>query len=247
MIYLSIGMPRAGSGWHYNLTHDLGLLAGATDAREIRRRYRLQSILTEVNCNIGVLSARRLGMIMIPHLRGETFTIKLHAGPTKWGNRLISRGVIVPTYIYRDPRDALLSAYEYGARARLAGKTNAFSHLLTIEDAIAFIAEYVGYAEQWLALPHCHALRYEDLKADYDHEAARLAEFLQLDPASPEARTVIEKYRPEQAARGDKGLHFVKGVSGRYREQLTAAQQELCRAALGDALARLGYAPPGEG
>ncbi len=242
MIYLSIGMPRAGSGWHYNLTHDLSLLAGATDAREIRRRYRLDSILTEVNCNIGVLSARRLALALIPHLRGETFTIKLHAGPTKWGNRLISRGILTPTYIYRDPRDALLSAFEYGQRARDGGKTNAFSHLVTVEDAIAFIPEYVGYWEQWTAIPQCHALRYEDLKANYDHEAARLAAFLQLDPAAPEVRATLDKYRPEQAASGDKGLHFVKGTSGRFREKLTPAQQQLCLETFGDALPRMGYA-----
>jgi len=57
MIVLSVGMPRAGSGWHYNLVHDLMKITGCADARDIRERYRLQDILTEVNCNIGVLSA----------------------------------------------------------------------------------------------------------------------------------------------------------------------------------------------
>ena len=66
MIVLSVGMPRAGSGWHYNLIHDLMKTTGCADARDIRERYRLQNILTEVNCNIGVLSARRLGLVMLP-------------------------------------------------------------------------------------------------------------------------------------------------------------------------------------
>ncbi len=34
MIVLSVGMPRAGSGWHYNLIHDLMKTAGAADAHE---------------------------------------------------------------------------------------------------------------------------------------------------------------------------------------------------------------------
>ena len=75
MIVLSVGMPRAGSGWHYNLIHDLMKTTGCADARDIRERYRLQSVLTEVNCNIGVLSARRLGLVMIPALV-NTFVIK---------------------------------------------------------------------------------------------------------------------------------------------------------------------------
>ncbi len=246
MLLLAIGMPRAGSGWHYNLTHDLMLTAGATDAREIRRRFRLGRILTEVNCNIGALSPARLGAVLIPSLLGNTFTIKLHAGPTPFAQTLIQRGQIRPTYIYRDPRDALLSAFEYGQRARAAGRENAFSHLDTLEQAIAFIAEYVHYWEQWTALPNCHTVSYENLKSDYAVEATRLAQFLDLDAASPPVRAVIEKYQPEQAQTGGlfaktRGLHFVKGVSGRFRQVLTPAQQQLCINTFGETLAKMGY------
>ena len=40
MIILSVGMPRAGSGWDYNLTNDLMLANGAQDARQIRQPER---------------------------------------------------------------------------------------------------------------------------------------------------------------------------------------------------------------
>ena len=243
MIILAVGMPRAGSGWHYNLTHDLMLTAGATDAREIRRRFRLGRILTEVNCNIGILSTPRLGAVLIPSLLGNTFTIKLHAGPTLFAQTLIRRGQIRPTYIYRDPRDALLSAYEYGQRARAAGHENAFSTLDTIEKAIEFIADYVRYWEQWTAIPNCHTVSYENLKTDYDAEATRLAQFLGLDAASLPVRAVIEKYQPEQAQQGDRGLHFVKGVSGRFRQVFTPEQHQICINTFGETLARMGYEP----
>ena len=241
MIVLAVGMPRAGSGWHYNLTHDLMLTAGATDAREIRRRFRLGRVLTEVNCNIGVLSPARVGAVLIPSVAGNTFTIKLHAGPTPFAQTLIQRGQIRPTYIYRDPRDALLSAYEYGQRARAAGRVNAFSPLDTIEKAIAFIAEYVRYWEMWTALPLVHTVSYESLKTDYAAEATRLAQFLGLDTASAPVRTVIEKYQPEQARKADRGVHFVKGVSGRFRQALSPEQQQLCINTFGETLARMGY------
>ena len=58
MIIVSVGMPRAGSGWHYNLVHDLMATTGCDEARDIRSKYGLEKILTEVNCNIGVLSLR---------------------------------------------------------------------------------------------------------------------------------------------------------------------------------------------
>ena len=55
MIVLSVGMPRAGSGWHYNLIHDLMRTTNCAEAADIRTRFHLEHILTEVNCNIGVL------------------------------------------------------------------------------------------------------------------------------------------------------------------------------------------------
>jgi hypothetical protein len=241
MIILAIGMPRAGSGWHYNLTHDLMLTAGATDAREIRSRFRLGRILTEVNCNIRSLTPPRLGVVLIPSVAGNTFTIKLHAGPTPFARTLIQRGQIRPTYIYRDPRDALLSAYEYGQRARAAGRENAFSHLETIEKAIEFITEYVRYWEAWTAIPECHAVSYEKLKMDYEAEATRLAQFLGTNTDAPPVRAVIEKYQPEQIQKGDRGLHFVKGVSGRFRQSLTSEQQQICINTFGETLKKMGY------
>lgn len=242
MIVLAVGMPRAGSGWHYNLTHDLMLTAGATDAREIRRRFRLGRFLTEVNCNIGILSPVRLGAVLIPSVLGKTFTIKLHAGPTPFAQTLIQSGQLRPTYIYRDPRDALLSAYEYGSRARKAGNKNAFSHLDTLEKTIAFMVEYVQYWERWTAIPNVHAVSYENLKANYAAEAQRLAQFLGLDAASPMAQAVIEKYQPAQAQKGDPGLHFSKGLNGRFRQHLSPEQQQLCINTFGETLTKMGYA-----
>ncbi len=91
MIILSVGMPRAGSGWYYNLTNDLMLANGAQDAHQIRQRYRLQGILTEVNCNIGALTPRRITAVMLPSLLGNTFVIKAHAALTPYARFMIQR------------------------------------------------------------------------------------------------------------------------------------------------------------
>ena len=243
MIILSAGMPRAGSGWHYNLTHDLMTVKGAVDARQIRDRYRLGSILTEVNCNIGVLSLRRLSMVMIPSLLGNDFVIKVHSGLTPFARLLVRVGQLRPTYIYRDPRDALLSAYEYGQRAVEKGRPNAFSHLDTIEKAIGFFREYVEDWNGWMACGRCHRVSYEALKSDFTREAPRLAQHLGLDPEATSVQLVYEKYRPGQAKSGDRGLHFHKGVSGRFREVLSSEQQQTCLDLYGTTLLEMGYRP----
>ncbi len=240
MIVLSVGMPRAGSGWHYNLVHDLMATTGCADARDIRQRYHLESILTEVNCNIGVLSARRLAMLALPALMGNTFVIKAHAGPTS-ASRLLQRlGLLRITYIYRDPRDAMLSAYDYGQRALKKGHPNAFSHLADFHKSLDFIMDYIHIWEKWMKENGVLIARYEDLLMDYDSEVAKLAGFLKVDGNNPEVRKVIDSYRPG-AAEGQQGLHFYKGKIGRFRESYSAEEQTALKAKLGSYLQRMGY------
>jgi hypothetical protein len=240
MIVLSVGMPRAGSGWHYNLIHDLMKTTGCADAREIRERYALQHILTEVNCNIGVLSARRLALVTLPALIGNTFVIKAHAGPTS-ASRLLQRlGLLRITYIYRDPRDALLSAYDYGQRALEKGRPNAFSHLTDFQKSVDFIMEYVRIWEKWMKERNVLGARYEDLLTNYDHEVTRLVGFLKLNGSKPEVQKVIDGYRPS-TAEGQQGLHFYKGKIGRFRESYSAEEQAILNEKLRPYLERMGY------
>lgn len=240
MIVLSVGMPRAGSGWHYNLIHDLMKTTGCADARDIREKYRLQKILTEVNCNIGVLSARRLGMAAIPALLGETFVIKAHAGPTATSRLFQRAGLLRITYIYRDPRDAMLSAFEYGQRALQKGRPNAFSHLTDFDKSLAFIMDYVRIWDRWTREKDVLTARYEDLLTNYDAEAARLVEFLRLRADQPEVQKVTDAFRPEKGE-GQQGLHFYKGKIGRFREAYTTEQQAVLKEKMGAYLARMGY------
>jgi hypothetical protein len=248
MIVLSVGMPRAGSGWHYNLIHDLMEADGYTDARVIREQYHLHSILTEVNCNIGVLSLRRMGMVALPALMGEDFVIKAHAGPSVSSRFLQRLGLLRITYIYRDPRDAMLSAYDYGQRALQRGRPNAFSHLTDFEKSLDFMMDYIHIWERWMREKDVLIARYEDLLTDYDNETNRLVEFLTLDGSRPQARAepsrsiqkVIEHYRPG-ASDEQQGLHFFKGRIGRFRESYTAEQQAAMKDRLGGYLSKMDY------
>jgi hypothetical protein len=241
MIILSVGMPRAGSGWYYNLTHDLVTASGGQDARQIRQRYHLESILTEVNCNIGALTPRRLAAVSIPALTGNTFSIKVHSGPTPSALKLIQWGLIRPTYIYRDPRDAMLSAMDNGQRAREKGRSNAFSQLVDFESAVAFMLDYLRIWDAWMECEMALHVRYENLLTDYEMEAGRLMEFLNIDKGAPAVNEVIEKYRPRQAQTHQKGLHFRKGKIGRFRQRMTSEQQDYLAEKFGSYLDRMGY------
>jgi hypothetical protein len=233
-------MPRAGSGWHYNLVHDLMQTTGCADARDIRSRFHLEGVLTEVNCNIGVLSLRRLAMVSIPALLGNTFVIKAHSGPTSASRMLARAGLLRITYIYRDPRDAMLSAYNYGQRALSKGRPNAFSHLTDFPRTLDFIADYVRFWEAWMCEKDVLISRYEDLLTHYDMEAGRVVQYLRLDASRPEIEKVVESYRPGNAE-GQQGTHFFKGQIGRFREFYSPEQQQTMLDRLGPYLAKMGY------
>lgn len=241
MLILSVGMPRAGSGWYYNLMHDLVVAAGGKDARQIRTRYHLESILTEVNCNIGALTPRRLLLSLVPSLLGDTYVFKAHAAPTPLAKWLLQRGWIKAAYIYRDPRDALLSAYENGKRAREKGSHNAFAELIDFEHALEFMRQYVAISDQWLAIPEVLATRYEDLLANYDHEALRLVSFLSVDPANPQIQAVLQRYQPQRAQEEQKGLHFRQGKIGRHRQAFSEAELEILNQTFRPYLSAHGY------
>lgn len=241
MIILSVGMPRAGSGWYYNLTHDLVVAGGGQDARQIRERYHLQSILTEVNCNIGALTPRRLGMALAPSLLGKTFVLKAHSAPTGAARLLMRVGQVRPAYIYRDPRDAMLSAIENGRRAQESGRANAFSPLVDFQTAVRFMEDYIRISEAWLAIPQALHTRYEDLLFEYDQEASRLVQFLGLDSKAAKIQAVVEQYRPAGERTEQKGLHFNKGRTGRFREKMSSDQQAELANRFGPYLRRMGY------
>jgi hypothetical protein len=240
MIVLSVGMPRAGSGWHYNLIHDLMRTTGCAEAADIRRRYHLERVLTEVNCNIGVLSARRLALVTIPALLGNTFVIKAHSRPTAAFRVLRAGRIIRATYIYRDPRDAMLSAVEYAQRSAENGHGSAFAPLRDFRAALDFMRTYVGIAEKWMREPGVLISRYEDLLRDYPTQARRLASFFGVEVEGPQVRQVIDRYQPAQAERRQ-GTHFSQGRIGRFRDVFSAEEQSQLAGAFGDFLQRAGY------
>jgi hypothetical protein len=241
MLTFSIGMPRAGSGWYYNLTHDLVTATGGQDARQIRRRYYLGRILTEVNCNIGAFTPPRLLAVLVPALLGNSFVVKAHAAPSPLALALIRRGWVRAAYIYRDPRDAMLSAFDNGQRALQKGRPNAFSHLTDFDKSVDFMLEYLRIWEDWMACSQALHTRFESLKDDYDNEATRLVAFLGLDVQGEAVQAVLERYRPEAARAQQKGIHFNKGRTGRFREKLTPEQQQVLAEKFGPYLNRMGY------
>jgi hypothetical protein len=176
---------------------------------------------------------------MIPGLF-NTFVIKAHAGPSATSRLLAGLGMLRITYIYRDPRDAMLSAYDFGQRALVKGRPNAFSHLSDFDKSVDFMMEYVRIWEKWMKERNVLIARYEDLLTNYETESAKLVDYLKLDRTNPKVQAVVEKYRPG-AAEGQQGLHFFKGKIGRFREIYNEEQKSILKKKLNPYLPRMDY------
>jgi hypothetical protein len=247
VIVLSAGMPKAGTGWHFNLTNDLLIAAGCQDVREIRQRFRLYSTLRFHNCNVERLTVVRLALITIPHLLGNTFVVKTHSGPTNGLRVLMSARATKVTYIYRDPRDVAVSAFEAGQRIRDRGESHSFATLDSIKAAILRVSSrYLAAWDAWMALSHARPnqillVRYEDLVADISAELERLTRFLKLDVTAEHwSRIAVTYQRPEIRA-DEEVLHFNRGVVGRFRSTMNSEELELCQLHFGAYLNKMGY------
>ena len=141
MLVFSAGMQKSGSGWYFNMTNDLLVETGYQDVRAVRDRHNLQDILQYENCNIGRPDSHTLRRLLLPLVLGNSFAVKSHASPTRSLYYLMRLGLCHPTYIYRDPRDIVLSAYNHGEQIRANGKTHTFGHLKSFDDAISFVAD----------------------------------------------------------------------------------------------------------
>jgi len=242
VIILSAGLQKSGSGWYFNFTNDLLVAAGHQDARAIRKRYHLDSILKYQNCVVDEPTLPRLARIAIPHFLGNTFAVKTHSRPSGVIRSLMRLGIMKATYIYRDPRDAAISAFEFGQILRNRGETHSFATLQSVEDAILYIKRQLAKWDEWMRCDHVLTVRFEDLLGNPVNELKRLADFLSLDIPGIHLQRIVTNYQKDQIPyKKAKALHLNVGNAGRFALVMSQRDLELCRKHFGDYLKRMGY------
>lgn len=243
MLIISAGMEKSGSGWYFNLTNDMLAAAGFQDSRVIRDRFGLQDVMEFYNCNVGELTDAVLVKLTAPPLDSTTFAAKTHSGPPRGLVTMIERREVKATYIYRDPRDVVLSLLDHGRKAREQEEDHVFGRIHTCEDAVEWIEHRLFPVwEEWHALEEVLKVRYEDLCADTLGEMRRLARFLDVELDEGLLGEIAGRYDPSNHRRfGTRGLHFNIGRSFRYVEDMEKSCLDLCRRRFESYLLRMDY------
>ncbi len=188
----------------------------------------------------------RSGDIAYGYLPARTPYLELFAEP---GRAMV--------FIYRDPRDLLVSHVFYATEMYPGHGMHRYytEHLSTMEERLNAairgvdepgfelgsvrqrIESYIG----WLDQERVHCVRFEDLIERRDWTLNRLLDYLAgmgFEPSVPREQAVAVLKRAIQPRRSGT---FRKGKPGGWREHFTEANKALFKEVAGDLLIRLGY------
>lgn len=163
-------------------------------------------------------------------------------------------------YLYRDPRDTLLSYYFYmkafgadddvvferiGSEAVLTAKTEqsvSFDREEFTEFLKKHAPEWAMHVEAWRAPDDVFTLSYEQLHHHFLDKLAAIATHLDIRPVVSPADVEKEYvHRFRQFLTGDTRHFFRKGIVGDWRNCFSDEHTNIVAEAAGDLLVRLGY------
>lgn len=209
LLFVSYGMAKTGSTLAFECMRVLHEAQGWRQDRVPRRLLDNPSPINLINEQSDLRVLRRFAAT-----RRRRIVLKTHAPPDPVAAQGLREGWLAAHAVWRDPRDMALSLRDAGARARAAireGRRGAFSHIVTLEDALRAIARQLAHLSQWTALPGVRLLSYDEIAFDAETAVARMADHAGL-PANPAA--IIAEVT------GNRFTQFNKGRKARHLDEM---------------------------
>jgi hypothetical protein len=169
-------------------------------------------------------------------------------------------------YLYRDPRDADLSAALYIKNALTHHALHHTLSNMSESDTLALMLsggilkkyneELVNYegisyltnnALKWIACKHVIAIKYEDFFTKPFETMKQILNEANVDIDDNYLKKIISEFSFSKFSNGrkqgeeDKASHFRKGIIGDYKNYYTELHKALCKKAIGQDLITLGY------
>jgi hypothetical protein len=241
MIIISAGMQKSGSAYVYNIINDLLVHAGHGDAREIKEKHKLEKVLQWHNNNVSDLENSLLYKLARITMRDKNFAIKTHSGPTRLLKIFLKMGLAKVIYVYRDPRDVLLSAIDHGKKIIAAGENHTFAQMVDFDKAISNVKEWIAIREDYAAMKNVLSIRYEDIMQNPLGITKNICKYLGLNVPDKDIEAILFKYDKNNKNADMRGLHFNKAKMERYKEEFTEEQTKKTSAELGASIVKMGY------
>jgi hypothetical protein len=241
MLVISAGMQKSGSAYIYNIINDLLMASGGEDARRIKEKYDLDGIMKWRNNNIGDLKKGVLIKLLLISFWERKFAVKTHKGPSRLLELGLRVGLVKIIYIYRDPRDVVLSVIDHGKKIIAAGENHTFAQMVRFEDALTAVMAWIKVWDRYFALDNVLKVKYEDLLAQPESTITVICKYLGIKVELQNVQSILWKYHRDNHGADMTGLHFNKAKTERYHEELSEEQLIILKEKIGDKITRMGY------
>jgi len=244
MLILSGSLPKSGSTWLFHMTDALLLASGRPGIQELRTRCGLEGVIPQRHCDIGYTNPTKLLRLLPATLRGHDLLVRTHFAPSTSFRLMMALGLAKATYVYRDPRDVVLSAMDHGQRGRDCGSEHELMALTTLDKAIDYTRDrLMPHFHAWMDTPGILKLRYEDLTDDTPGSLALVAKYLHLGLKPQAIRAVAERFDKSAMGKGDRVQMLVnRATAARFRSEMSDEQIRVTTDAFADELQVMGYA-----
>lgn len=166
------------------------------------------------------------------------FLIKTHCMLNEPIKALVENGVARATYMFRDPRDIILSLIDHGIRSRNGLDPNkSFENIVTIEDAIRYTKWHVRVYKAWKEFGNALFIRYEDLIEDNWKYLNLVAAYLGYRLPEPVLDEILHNEQAERKIESN----FNTGRSNRWKTEMTGLQKSQAMDAFGSDISLMGY------
>ena len=247
MVVVSAGMVKSGSLWYYRLIDELLVASGKKDDLLTPPHSPIEVFHTGDKIKCG-LTFSNLAKLSKSARQGYSYPVKTHSAPTL---SLPLFGSVVSavkiTYIYRDPRDVVLSVLDHAKKAREESLRINLRDIASFSEAADFVEIELMKWKKWKiyqSMFRVHMVRYEDLVDDTVSEVKRLSEFLDLNVPESELHNVVTKHSRKQNKNKTKitnKTHLNKGITNRYIGEMSSQELAYCENRFASYLRDMGY------
>lgn len=241
MIVLSVGMQKSGSAYFYSVINELEIKNGQTDARQIKEKYGLESLMKWHNNNIGRPYLYKIIRLWRISIREGTFVVKTHAAPSLTTRMLSKLGIVKIIYCYRDPRDVLLSVVDHGKEILASGGDHTFARMIDFDKALKSVKGWAGIWSKYANMPGVLMLKYESMMERPIETTRAIEDFLDISINDETRKEILWKFSKNNPGGDQKGMHFNKAKTHRYKTEMTQEQKIKCQAVLGKYLDAMSY------
>jgi hypothetical protein len=249
---IAAGMPRSGTRWFCNMLVDIAGEVTGSNTRQLRDSYGVHGLLQRYhtptfNTRLSQRRLRRLDRILAD---GHTLVFKTHRPPTASVRERLAGGSAVAVYLFRDPRDVVVSALEQGAKMRSRGALpiRSFARLTSFDRALRWLQRRVlPVWHDWTSIDGVLTLCYEDLMADPRAMMARTLAHVGIAAPPEVVERVVRDYAADNIQDGTIRRALDLDQQGEPpRMVLTPDQQRRLHDTLEPMLQRMGYLPTEE-